>query len=70
MSDLWLCLIAMPVTLTEIKVIINNNNIIAIVISPSVDVLAMGDEPGDALQDPPPLHLCQVLREGSKKRPF
>ena len=62
LSDLWLCLIAMPVTLTEIKVIINNSNIIVVVvISPSVDVLAMGGEPGDALQDPPPLHLCQVF---------
>lgn len=27
---------------------------------PSVDVLAMGSKPGDALQDPPSLHLCQV----------
>ena len=58
LSDLWLCLIAMPVTLTEIKVA---TIIIDLMTFPTVDLLAVGPKPGDSLQDPPSLHFCQVF---------
>ena len=58
LSDLWLCLIAMPVTLTEIKVA---TIIIDWMTFPTVDLLAVGPKPGDSLQDPPSLHFCQVF---------